>query len=177
MKTLTTGSIYLAVIVVTCWVSGLVAGRATVYDRYIVRLDGPLLAGAPTQELSSFYRETLELSEVRHDDQVLAFRLPDKKLLYIDRQPSEQRHGFRQRLVLRVRNGFDKLHNEFVEKIEAPPEPLKFDDGYEDRLASLPPGSITQVAETSWGREFAIVDPAGNTLIFYTPKHLLGSRL
>lgn len=152
---------YSSVLVGAMWWSGKVT-EPTIYDRYRVRLEG---VGIHVSELTRsvvLYRDILSFEPLPgHKAQRAGFSLPDKRKLFVRAGGPE---GAGSEIVLRVRNGFARLH-----------EHLR------GRIATLGEGenipTITPMLEVPWGEEFTVTDYDGNRFVYFLPRRRSATRM
>ena len=163
-----------AVICGVCVWSGRFAER-TIYDRYIVRFESTSIPVRDREVARDFYSRVLNFTPLpaQHDtDKLIGFQLPEKRRLVLElrdatgTQPKAADESNTGLLVLRVRNGFEKLHEELVNRSGCTTQPVT----PTNYLSNTKPGCISEIFEGERGWEFAVSDPDGNHLLFYRPK-------
>jgi len=163
----------------TFWISGSLTGRATLYDQYLVRLEGAVISTSNVELATKFYSEVLDLPSIRQgvSSEVVGFQLPGDRRLFL-------RHTKRKALnigdddgviAIRVRNGFEKLHRQIVSRSAAPAVALS-KDNYLDAISILPGGRVSEILELEGGAEFLVKDFDGNKLVYFEPKKFVGDR-
>lgn len=173
-----TAAAYSLIIAATFWWSSGVVEKKSLYDRYIVNVEGGVLSVSDIGRAVNFYTDVLDFSPVRKkgEDGVIGFKFNNRQVLYLSLTPgTPQRPPGLQTVILRVRNGFDKLHRALLTRRGNKAVQLR-ENSYRGDLERMAPGAVSEVAELPWGREFVVKDPDGNTFIFYSARRILGMR-
>ncbi len=110
-----------------------------IYDRYLARLESVELEVADNNTAQLFYTKVLDLRKAKHAPG--SFYLPDNRRLLL----RETKDPSKSHLMLRVRNGFERLHGVFKKNISA------------EKIGSL--GEIQD-------KRFVVSDPSGNRFTF-----------
>jgi catechol 2,3-dioxygenase-like lactoylglutathione lyase family enzyme len=168
-------SCYTAIIILVCAYSG-VAARKTLYDKYLIKPEGAVIHVADVDRAIDFYRDVLDFSLAESDQDTEGERslsLLGKKKLFLEPVPTRDGSGYQRpsaaAILIRVRNGFEKLHQELIARLGAPPQHI----GHANYWESMQPGTISEIFQGQWGNQFAVCDPDGNMLVFYRPRRLL----
>ena len=159
---------YTATIIGVLLWSGSVVEK-TLYDKYIIYLEGTLLPTEDIAESTKFYKDVLDFAQVPEKKNIEhpqpAFLItPKKRLILTDRKKNNSAV-----MLVRVRNGFAKLHKELVKRLGGEVVLAQ----QKDLLQSLKPRQLTKIFEGPRGRQFIISDPDGNKIIFYKPHRIL----
>jgi len=156
--------------------SGKLTKKTTLYDRFIISLEGSFVQSSNIEKSLDFYTGILDFTPLRSTDtnQPLGLLLPGKKKLFFSEPLSSREISSTSTHTLKVRNGFDKLHQRIVERSKQPS--IKFSLKDKASYSQLPPGRVSEIIQRPWGREFVVRDPDGNNLIFYRPTRRLGKR-
>lgn len=151
---------YLSILVGTMWWSGTVTAPS-MYDKYLVRLEGVGVRATDLGRSIGFYRDVLSFEALQAESAGEAgFMLPDRRKLFL-RVGAEQSKA---EVVLRVRNGFFRIFEKLTRRIGGLP-----------KQGDLP--SISAVLERPWGEEFVVRDYDGNEFIFFLPVRRSATRL
>ena len=169
---LLTVAAYSVIIIVVFAFSGRSAEK-TLYDRYLIKAEGEVLPVTDVKRALAFYHKVLDLpvDETPKKHQVPSVLLPGKQRLFMQQVPDTPDH-FMPRpaaVVVRVRNGFERLHTDFLRRLAQPTREITKAHYWEN----MSPGSISQIFIGQWGRQFAVCDYDGNTLMFYRRAKLL----
>lgn len=168
-------TLYSGIVFGTLWWTSSVT-NVTIYDKYLVRFEGVSLAVRDPERSIGFYREVLNFIPLpaslatEHSENRTGVLLPDKRKLFFERaqDSAEPRSPL---VVLRVRNGFDRLHRELSERL------ARFRAASGD---STPPAganrAISPIHSESWGEEFTVTDDDGNGVVFLQPRRRSGTR-
>lgn len=162
---------YVAVIVgVIVW-SGQTVEK-TLYDKYIIYWEGAILPVSSIAQARAFYRDVLNFTEVDTPESgtAAAFLITPKKRLLLQATPQPPADGTV--LIVRVRNGFGKLHDELVKRTHSEIEVLN----PAQAIDAIHPGQVSQVYQGPWGKQFVIRDTDHNRIVFYEPfRKLFGA--
>ena len=143
----------------------------TLYDRYVIRLEGATFRVTDLERSRGFYSNVLDftLDAESEDDSLAVIELPGKKWLFLRKDSEQNSTGSSPRpigtgqIVVRVRNGFDSLHVHLLARSGKKEQPLVADQ------PEFPRESISEIVKRPWGREFIVSDPDGNRLVFFKP--------
>lgn len=157
---------YTITIVGVCFWSGTVSQK-TLYDKYIISLDGLLVPSQSKDNQVDFYSKILDFQPLRHpaedaSREIFSFQFPGKRKLLIEQvqeTPSITP-------IIRVRNGFQKLHNALVRRSGQPEQPT----GSNLDWTKIAKGTVSNVFDGSFGPEFLVCDAEGNKILFYNAE-------
>ena len=159
-ETLSVVAAYTAIVLASMYYSGQVSEK-TLYNRFVVSVEGLTFPSSNVQRSSEFYANVLDFKKLPGGDSVekndALFELPSgEKLLARETKsalsPSE--------VAFRVRNGFEKLHKELT-----------------NRTKKLTTGArVSTIVKRPWGEEFVANDPDGNRFVFYREYRLSRDR-
>ncbi len=157
------------IIGVMCW-SGTVREK-TLYDRFLVSLEGSTLPVSDIKESMNFYTQILNLSPLSTNTSGVT--LPDGRAIYFKEKQKPQIQQFVDQfldrdniIALRVKNSLEKLHSEIVTRSKHPAQSLT----PETFVTAISPKHTSSIQEHSWGKSFSVSDPDGNKIIFLKPK-------
>lgn len=162
---------YTAIVIAVLYWSGRVSEK-TLYDKYIISLDGTAMPITDKNGAARFYSQVLNFDPIWKEDEqseqksIIGFELPGKRhivLDFSDDQPPRARQIYSVMPVIRVRNGFDKLHAELVRRSASPAQPV----AHGNHFQVLPPATVSEVFDGPLGSEFVVTDLDGNRLLFY----------
>jgi len=119
------------------WSGG--SAETIVYDKYLTRLEAIEFEVTDDITANSFYSSVLDLRKT--DSVSNSFYLPDNRTLLLKTSLGASKSH----LILRVRNGFERLHAVFSKNIET------------EKL-----GALSSIKD----KRFVITDPSGNRLTF-----------
>ncbi|HQH27717.1 MAG TPA: VOC family protein [Oligoflexia bacterium] len=171
---------YVAIILCVAVYSGR-TGQKTLYDRYLIKPEGAIIQVADIERSVSFYNTVLDfpLADSRDSQTTRSFVLPGPRRLILEAVPARQSDTDNQTdsrnlprsaaVLIRVRNGFEKLHKEYASRLGRPAQPITNTSYWDD----MQPDSISEVFHGEWGIQFAVRDPDGNMIVFYRPRRLL----
>lgn len=128
----------MAVILAVFYWSGKSSERI-IYDRYLARLESVELEVADKKTAQLFYSKVLDLRKTK--DSETSYFLPDNRSLLLTERPDPTKSH----LLLRVRNGFERLHAVFKNNV------------VDEKLGTV--GNIEN-------KRFVISDPSGNRFTF-----------
>ena len=177
---------YTAVIVGTMYFSGTLVKKKSLYDQYLVSLEGITLPVRDIERSVRFYIGILDFRPLV--DKASAKRLPigvilpEKKRLYFRLFPEDRLAGPDEDLgtstvtmVIKVKNGFSQLHQKLLMRSKQEAAPLRYENYLAD-FRAIPPETVSASIEASWGNEFVVRDADGHSLIFYQPRRRSGNR-
>lgn len=148
----------------------------TLYDKYIIYLEGAILPVSDHKNSADFYRDVLDLVEQdpapagdSPEQQQSTFLITPKKRLFLQSNLPGQGIDRSPVLIVRVRNGFKKLHAELIKRTKFPVQTVETENALEQVKAS----HVTQIFRSSRGDEFLVSDPDHNRIIFYQPVRKL----
>ncbi len=175
--------VYSLTIVGTLWVSGQVAGRATLYDEYLVALDGNVLQVSDFKLAKKFYTEVLDFRFLDSEGQSHALMLPGEKRIYLYKRslpvPVEvavaEHSAPGSFTLLRVRNGIKKLQREIAARSGAVAVAVS-KNNVADGVNILPAGRVSEILDGDAGQEFIVKDPDGNAFIFFQHYPFQGAK-
>lgn len=148
--------LYVIVIIGVLFSSTNIAEK-TLYDRFIVNLEGISLQVENPQDSLRLLHEVLDFVpfETAHKKTaVLGVTLPDqRKILLEPLMAGDSSHS--PAIIIRVRNGFKKLHKKLLKRVESKPE------------ASF---RISAIIEGVFGSQFLVEDNSGTRLLFTQRK-------
>lgn len=175
-ETLLVALVYSAIVLGIMALSGKTSEK-TLYDRYLVSVEGIVVPISDYNSAVKFYTEVLDFIPIHANDnptRVIGFRLANsRKLLFSLREHlPNSADSLPPLLVIKVRNGFEKLHRALAQRSDASVVTVAAEDFNE----LIPPSRVTQIVERSWGGEFVVTDPDGNRLLFYQPTQQSASR-
>lgn len=159
-ETLSVVAVYTSIVLASMYYSGQVSEK-TLYDRFIVTVEGLTFPSSNIERSTDFYSSVLDFKKIPGGDSLekkdALFELPTgEKLLARETtaaiSPSE--------VVFRVRNGFDKLHRELTARTKKTTADSK----------------VTPISKRPWGEEFIAHDPDGNRFVFYREYRLSRDR-
>ncbi len=159
-ETLSVVAVYTSIVLASMYYSGQVSEK-TLYDRFIVTVEGLTFSSSDIERSTDFYSTVLDFKKIPGGDSLekndALFELPTgEKLLARGTKspisPSE--------VVFRVRNGFEKLHDELASRTK--------------KVTSEP--RVTPISKRPWGEEFVARDPDGNRFVFYREYRLSRDR-
>lgn len=157
-----------AIIVGVIFVSSFVTQK-TIYDRFIVKMEGVKIIVSDYQQALHYYGDVLNFSPIRAkgSKRITGFRLPDSRKLILDVQDEHSTVGSSPNTaaVLRVRNNILGLHREIIKRSDKPSQHLSPNSN------QLAPGATSEIETKPWGLQFAVKDYEGNQIIFYYPQH------
>ena len=160
-EALTLFVLYSTLIVGTMWWSGTVTAP-TVYDKYLVKLEGMSIRVKNLERAIPLYRDVLSFGILPAEGTDAAgFLLPDRRKLFVKLAKDEPGSA---EVVLRVRNGFNRLYDRLKGRIEE----LK------DKSAGA---AISPITPQAWGEEFVITDYDGNRFVYFLPRRRSTTRL
>jgi catechol 2,3-dioxygenase-like lactoylglutathione lyase family enzyme len=153
----------------------------TLYDKYTIYPESTVMRVSDLDKAKSFYSQVLDFPLLKSKgsppaQNIVGFQLPGKRRLFVQSTPClsdcERVNRSSEALLVRVRNGFMKLHRELAARFDRPEQ--KIDQvNYWDTMTA---GGITEIFDGNWGKQFVISDYDGNLLIFYRPKKRLLGR-
>ncbi len=169
--------VYTVIVVATLWWTSSVTS-VTIYDKYVVRFEAVSLSCSEPARTAMFYRDVLNFlpisasAQTLHTPDRIGFQLPDKRKLLFERTAQHGPVSEHPAVVLRVRNGFERLHRELRDRLsrflaEHPPA-----GGHTVRVQP----AVSPIHSQPWGEEFSVDDEDGNTFIFLQPKRRSGTR-
>ncbi|MCB0345981.1 MAG: hypothetical protein KDD66_12750 [Bdellovibrionales bacterium] len=173
--------LYTAVIVFAFVSSSSVVKRKSLYDRYIVNVEGGVLAVSDIPRAIKFYADVMDLIPVsskkaEQGGVLLGFRATSRQNFYVSLIPGEEQKPLgAQTVILRVRNGFENIHQEIKSRLKNMVYGASMTD-YRESIERMPAGSLSSIVEFSWGSEFVVKDLDQNVFIFYKARKILGSR-
>ncbi len=177
--------LYTIVISGTMFYSGRIAEKTSLYDRFLISLEGTVLPVANLERSLKFYTEVLDFRPlIQHSTlKPVGLLLPEKRKLFfkllsedsITSSP-EISGTAHTSIVVRVKNGVTKLHSGLLARLPQRPSKIAY-ESYTADFKALPPETISNIIEVPWGKEFIVRDADGNSLIFYQPTRRSGSRL
>jgi catechol 2,3-dioxygenase-like lactoylglutathione lyase family enzyme len=152
----------------------------TLYDKYTIYPESTVMRVSDLDKAKSFYSQVLDFPLLKGkgyppSQNIVGFQLPGKRKLFLQAAPCASNcdgaaHSS-EALLVRVRNGFMKLHRELAPRFDKPEQKIE-QVNYWDTVA---PGGITEIFDGNWGKQFVVSDYDGNLLIFYRPhKGLFG---
>lgn len=150
--------------------------QKTIYDRFVVHVEGNILDVSDTQRSLSFYRDVLDFSiaPARDNSPMTGVLLPDDSKIFLRSSPrSAAAAGRPSTLVVKVRNGFEKLQSSLVRRSGKP----EYRNTRRNYLEEMDSGMISEIVERAWGQEFVACDPDGNRVIFFKANRRSGTRL
>ena len=151
------------------------SSERTLYDRYIITLEGTLLSVRNRELAENFYKEILDFSPLKNkseENQFSTFVLSNKAKIFLKEVDSKLRNPPRASIVIRVRNGFYKLHKNLRRRIEEKPHLAEA----ELDKNSLAAPKISAIIERDWGKEFVVSDLDKNRIIFFSPRRRSSTR-
>jgi catechol 2,3-dioxygenase-like lactoylglutathione lyase family enzyme len=145
----------------------------SIYDKYLVRMEGVTIAISNVRTANDFYTDVLDFEAIKSTTHgVLSYLLPDgKKLFLVPKTKQNIRyvvdHFFpnNNNVLIYVRNGFGQLHETISKRSKLPNYSLSEEKG---AIAGLPQ-HVSNIEKTKWGEYFVATDPDGNNLVFYRP--------
>ncbi len=161
---------YGVVIIGTLFWSGKTVEK-TLYDKYIIYLEGAVLPTSDQKASAEFYGQVLDFNPAGPDSAPTfgptAFLITEKKRLYIHPTVSEHRHG--PVLLVRVRNGFKQLHEEILKRYGT--EAQRVEPG--SAIDEIEAGKVSQIFRGTRGDQFVVSDPSNNRILFYRHRRQL----
>lgn len=140
----------------------------TLYDKYIIYLEGAIMPVSKEGRSVDFYGEVLNFNQVPSKKLrqfgKRAFLITQKKRLYLQPENGEPHYG--PVLLVRVRNGFDKLHAELLRRY--PGSPQQIDP--KQAIQQIRAGHVSQVFRGKRSDQFIVSDPDNNRILFYRHK-------
>ncbi len=173
--------LYTAVILSAFFASSSVIKKKSLYDRYLVAVEGGVLAVKDLGRSMKFYSEVMDLKPVSskkmpEGGQLLGFKTSNRHVLYVSLIPGEEQRPLgEQTVIFRVRNGFEQIYQDIRSRLKNMVYETSMTD-YRESIDRMPPGSLSSIVEFSWGSEFVVKDPDSNIFIFYKARKILGSR-
>lgn len=174
--------VYSSAIAGTLWLSGRVAGKSTLYDEYLVALDGNVLEVRDFEAARRFYADVLDFRFAESEGLQRTLILPGDRRIFLYQSHfkpasllvgrTEQARNF---IVLRVRNGIKQLQREIAARSGAAPVAIS-QDNVADGIAILPAGRVSEILTGESGMEFVVKDPDGNQLVFFQPFPFEGAK-
>ena len=126
------------------------------YDKYIVRSSGLVFDVLDQETTKNFYQSVLDIPIENSSPKSFKAVLPDGLVIEFKKKstilPSNLQINSGGMLKLRVKNGFEQLHASLLQK--------------EKQFQSYN-GEISKIEESKKGKEFLVIDPSGNKLLFY----------
>jgi len=160
--------VYTVIIVGTVIWSGRIVEK-TLYDKYIIYLEGIILPVTDLEATSEFYRDVLNFTELEKSPAVAfgerAFIIANQKKLFL-RQIAEEKR-LTPVIVVRVRNGFKKLHQSLLRRFGGKAQMMLNDDDF----SKMDTGRVSQII--TWknpGDQFFLSDQNHNIIIFYQQR-------
>jgi hypothetical protein len=152
--------VYGLVILLVMYWSGSRTTR-TVYDAYRAELEGVAFSVKDRAASVLFYQRVLEFQPIKSHNEIVGIQMPSSRRLYFRAESGSPSVG-----VIRVRNGFKKLHARLVTNSGEPS--FNVPEGNYEQV--LPPSRVSAIVRRSEGMEFWVADPDGNKLVFYEPR-------
>ena len=177
-KPLTVFLSYAGVIVATLIASGLYREK-TLYDNYLINMEGGIFEVSDLKVSADFYKNVLNFTEFKGKippmpSLELTFQLPGKKKLFLVSAPqsSTPTPAGRSGTVIRVRNGFEKLHSDLLSRL-GQSLPAASNVNTNNFWENMKAQTISEIFTGPWGQHFVVCDPDRNMLIFYGPGRIL----
>lgn len=139
-----------------------------------------MIPTANHSEAVRFYRDTLDFepifvnSKSKDDKEIAGFKVNRFLTLFLTPLPTSTNVPYSgSTVVIKVRNGFSKLHKALVKRSPSKKALQVTDENY----ASITErGSISSIIQKPWGKEFVAYDYDGNKIIYVQTKFWLRSR-
>ena len=177
--------LYTAIIGGAVYWSGKFTSR-TLYDKYIVLLEGVEIPVKNLDKAAYFYRNVLDFRPIYRDKEgksdILGFELLEGRKIFLNPIRSGDAQSGAPTdppevsdpsvVVLRVRNGLEQLQQELVRKSKRSAPTLSASDS----ANKVPRGRVSNIVVRPYGEEFYVKDLDGNVLVFYRPNKRKGSR-
>ncbi|MCC6221564.1 MAG: hypothetical protein IT291_10030 [Deltaproteobacteria bacterium] len=174
--------LYTAVVISTMAISGKVIQRKTLYDKFLINLEGLAFQSTDIERSIRFYIQVLDFkpiynrTDTAEGDKADGFLLPDNRKVFFNLSGTEQEiagpsthKGSTNLGIIRVRNGFKKLHSKIRSRNELlRAKYIKLNKDGTTFAENLE--NISEIKEQSWGYEFRVSDHMGNELLFYYTK-------
>ena len=144
------------------------AVEKTLYDRYIIYNEGIVFESDKIGPSSKFYSKVLnfpEGSKVNNASAlgVSSFHISEQQSLHLAYNESPDKSPI---VIIRVRNGFKKLHQELIRRLGKESQNL----GPDNNLANIKSGEVSDIFKGSLGDQFITRDPSGNRMLFYQKR-------
>ena len=174
LQTLGLFASYAVVILGTLFWSGRTVEK-TLYDKYIIYLEGAILPTEDQKASAEFYGQVLDFNNLGQSLTPAfgpnAFLITEKKKLFL--RPVTSGHNSGPVLLVRVRNGFKQLHRELLRRYNN--EAQQVEPG--SAIDEIQAGKVSQIFSGTRGDQFVVSDPSNNRILFYRHRlRLFGSH-
>ena len=165
---------YVLIIAGSMFISSRITSES-IYDKYLINSEGFVIPYSDFSKAIVFYRDILNFkpfykeSFQKEEKNIVGFFISKHSRIFLapknDYYPAASPAN--STVVIRVRNGFKKLHDAIVQNSENSTEIFVTPENY---LNIVERGRISSIVRLPWGREFVAYDYDGNKIIYLEPK-------
>lgn len=170
---------YIVIICGTMYYSG-IATTASIYDKFFISSEGIIIPTTDYKRAIEFYHNILDFDPIYSNsahksiDNIVGFKINRfLSLFLVQRTAAAGPTSPGSTFVIRVRNGFEKLHKILINRTYTKLEVKATESNYLDLDEK---GTISSIIQKPWGKEFVASDFDGNKVIFVQPKLWSRSR-